>query len=171
MLTVEMPDQRLERTVRRLGPCATADFGDRAPALPWTRRRAHQSFFVAVLTLFGVLGGCDASVNPANSPATDTRVLTKTLATLNLADPVADLDAHLSHGDLRFVGISGYICVAPGVDGQEANLVQKYGLRCLEGTSEAIGNSEPSALLKKAQSYAAAYNAELLRRIHSGSAT
>jgi hypothetical protein len=52
-----------------------------------------------------------------------TKVLTATLATLNLANPVSDLNANLKRNERRFIGINGYACEAPGVSGEDKPLV------------------------------------------------
>ena len=70
-------------------------------------------------------------------------VLIATLATLNLADPVADLDANLAKQDKRFIGINGYTCDAAGISNDDYQLVHSsmYGLKCLEGTSVSASQS------------------------------
>ena len=95
-----------------------------------------------------------------------TALLTETLATLNLASPLADLNANLERQDLRFVGVNSYTCMAPGLGGIDSELPQQYGLRCLFGTSDFIENPHHAALMSAALRYAARYNAELARRIH-----
>jgi hypothetical protein len=78
-----------------------------------------------------------------------------------------DLEANLKRGDRRFVGLNGYTCTAPGVGDDDAKLVTQFGLRCFEGTSDAIEGANHSALLGKAAKYAREYHVELLRRIHA----
>lgn len=97
-------------------------------------------------------------------------VLMATLATLNLADPVADLDANLAKQDKRFIGINGYTCDAPGISNDDYQLVHSsiYGLKCLEGTSDAIQSDADGALLLRADAYAKTYNLELRRRVRAG---
>ncbi len=92
-------------------------------------------------------------------------LLAKTLATLNLSSPIADLDANWDRKDLRFIGINSYTCMAPGVGGADTALPQRYGLRCLFGTSDFLESRAHAALMNKARRYAARYNAELVRRI------
>lgn len=101
---------------------------------------------------------------------TQTEVLGGTLASLNLANPTADLDTNLAKGDKRFIGINGYTCTTPGVSNEEYSLVHsaRYGLRCLAGTSDNMESEHHKAPIEKAIEYAQKYNNELLRRIHIG---
>jgi hypothetical protein len=98
-------------------------------------------------------------------------VLAATLASLNLKNPVADLDANVAKGDLRFIGINGYSCNAPGVDKDEDDRLvtsARYGLRCLSGTGDVLESDKHKALVDKALEYAREYNKTLLARIHAG---
>jgi hypothetical protein len=126
------------------------------------------------LVLF-VLGSTPHRNASANEPAqmkTQTEVLAAILASLNLTNPVADLDANVSKGDLRFIGIDGYACHAPGVDSDaDDHLITsaKYRLRCLPGTGDVLESEKHKALIDKALEYARKYNKALLGRIHAGS--
>jgi hypothetical protein len=96
-----------------------------------------------------------------------------TLATLNLANPVSDLEANLAKQDRHFIGTNGYTCWAPGIDDSDENhrLVNSlaYGLKCLAGTCDALESDEHLALVNIAEGYAKAYNFELTRRIRNHS--
>ena len=97
-------------------------------------------------------------------------VLAATLAKLNLQNPLKDLKANLKHGDKRFIGVNGYTCDAPGAAVEDQRIVSspRFGLNCLDGTSDVTGSEEHFRLIQKATDYASAYNKELLRRIHAG---
>jgi hypothetical protein len=97
-------------------------------------------------------------------------VLAATLAKLNLENPLKDLDANLKRGDKRFIGVNGYTCDAPGAADADQGIVNspRFGLNCLDGTSDVAGSEEHFRLIQTATEYAVAYNKELLRRIHSG---
>jgi hypothetical protein len=97
-------------------------------------------------------------------------VLAATLAKLNLENPLKDLNANLKRGDKRFIGIKGYTCDAPGATDADQAIVNspKFGLNCLDGTSDVVGSEEHFRLIQKATDYATSYNKELLRRIHAG---
>jgi outer membrane lipoprotein LolB len=127
-------------------------------------------FLGVILVAFGVVSsGCNSASDQGKAVGSNTRALAATLASLNLADPAADLDVHLKSGDIRFIGINGYTCTAPGVADADTDVVSRHGMRCLEGTSDAIENSEHASLVQKASKYAMEYNSELIRRIRSGS--
>jgi outer membrane lipoprotein LolB len=118
--------------------------------------------------------GTDSREIARDTDGAGVKVLKATLATLNLADPVADLEANLAKQDKRFIGINGYTCTAPGIkdeDHDEYMLVHSslYGLKCLAGTSDAIESNEHMALISRAETYARTYNVELRRRIRNGS--
>jgi len=97
--------------------------------------------------------------------------LTETLASLNLENPIVDLERNLRLGDRRFIGINGYACFAPGAERAEEPWSPKFGRRCLAGTSDAVEGEAHLALIAKATKYAQGYNAELLRRIRAGLVT
>jgi hypothetical protein len=82
---------------------------------------------------------------------------------LNIRDPAADVALHVHQGDMRPIGINGYTCAYPGATSKVLDELQlKYGLRCLEGTSDAPENVRHSKLIQKASAYATAYNAALV---------
>jgi hypothetical protein len=98
-------------------------------------------------------------------------VLAATLAKLTLENPLKDLNVNLKRGDKRFIGIKEYTCDAPGATDADQTIVNspKFGLNCLDGTSDVVGSEEHLRLIQKATDYATIYNKELLRRIHAGS--
>ena len=126
------------------------------------------------LVLGVILAGCasaSAQVDAATDlGACDSQIceLTKTLASLNLENPIADLDRNLGVGNRSFVGISGYSCYAPGTDKAPEPQSERFGTKCLRGTSDVVEGDVHLALIDKATSYARAYNVELLRRIRAG---
>jgi hypothetical protein len=103
-------------------------------------------------------------------PTPQTDNLRATLKGLALDSPAADLDRNLRGGDKRFIGINGYTCVAPGV-AEDDVILQTHGVHCLEGTSDALEGSKHRELVREAEGYARAYNAELLHRIRAGAVT
>jgi outer membrane lipoprotein LolB len=121
---------------------------------------------ILLLSLHCLLAGADDRIEVK----TPVEVLSETLASLNLANPTADLEANLSKGDRRFIGINGYTCTTPGANNEEYSLVHsaQYGLRCLAGTSDNIESEHHKVLIEEATDYARKYNTELLRRIHTG---
>ena len=130
--------------------------------------KLHHKF--CLLSAFAFLGVVAAAVSKDGGVGPGTKALTATLATLNLAHPIKDLDANLKRNDRRFIGVASYACDAPGVRGSDEPLTRSptFGLRCLEGTGDVIESDEHFRLMQKATDYALAYNTELLRRIHAG---
>jgi hypothetical protein len=130
--------------------------------------KLHHRFYL--LSAFALLGMVAAAASSDGAVGPGTKALTATLATLNLANPIKDLDANLKRNDRRFIGVASYACDAPGVVGSDEPLTRSatYGLRCLEGTGDIIESDEHMRLIQKARDYALAYNKELLRRIHAG---
>ena len=94
--------------------------------------------------------------------------LLSTLSKMNLANPIADLDANLASGDRRFIAINSYACSEPGVADGDRDVVDRFHSHCLEGTGDVIEGNLHWALTDAATSYATKYNTELLRRIRAG---
>jgi hypothetical protein len=112
--------------------------------------------FVALIIYAMSVSACTAHSSPT------TAQLEVTLASLNLANPAQDATRNFRHGDLRPVGINGYTCAMPKGAGVVAiHLAQKYGLRCLTGTSDAIVSHYYAKLRKQAVEYAVRYNLAL----------
>ena len=86
---------------------------------------------------------------------------------LDHADPAADFREHVERRhDRRFVAVYGFS--TPSVFGLDDSpevrqLVQRYGERTIQGTSDIITSSEHRRLRSKAHEYAKQYNAFLLR--------
>ena len=129
----------------------------------------RNSYFIATL-LFLCLCSSDGRADNMPPDQSPIAVLTATLATMNLSNPIADLEANTAKGDRRFIGINGYTCHAPGVGTKDDKFVTSslYGIRCLEGTGDVIEGNQHKHLIDKAIEYARTYNGELLRRIHAG---
>lgn len=81
---------------------------------------------------------------------------------LDSADLQRDLTAALTRDDTRFIGVYGYAPFTPGV---ERSVASRYGIRYLQGTSDAIQNHEHFRLNQLASSYAEQYNKLLLQRL------
>ena len=90
------------------------------------------------------------------------KTLRTTVAGLNLADPEADAVRNFSLGDTRFIGIRDVGCHAPGREGIElGDLVKAHGLRCLDGTTDALEDDAHRVLQGKVVQYGIAYNKRL----------
>jgi len=97
--------------------------------------------------------------------------LLATMGKVRLADPIADLDANISLGDKRFIGINGYSCSEPGLSATDDPIVAQFHTHCLEGTGDVIEGNLHWALIDAATTYARIYNTELLSRIRAGMVT
>ena len=116
---------------------------------------------VAALALLMVL--------PIGAVASEVATLRTTLSCLNLKDPASDARRNFAHGDLRFVGVRDYSCNAPGREGRELeSLIATHGLRCLDGTTDALEGPEHSTLQRHASTYGIEYNKELASLIQRG---
>lgn len=112
-----------------------------------------------VILLCAFVAACSSSGHSAEHFDAQTMRLRATLSSLNLKDPGADARAHVAQGDLRPVGIYGFTCSIPG---PESNLPPpKVGVRCLDGTSDALESGEHRRLIEAAEVYALAYDQEL----------
>ena len=113
---------------------------------------------LCVLCLFASSGA-----HPAYAQS-QTALLRQTIAALTLDDPQKDMFAHVKSGDYQAVGVCGIACYAPGLEDQadaQNEIVVKYGLRILRGTSDVIESAEQEKLTKTARTYAYSYNLAL----------
>ena len=63
------------------------------------------------------------------------------------ADPLADAKKAVDRREFTLLGINGYTWTIPGIDeSKKFELRKKYGLRIIEGTSDAIQGEEHSRL-------------------------
>jgi hypothetical protein len=79
------------------------------------------------------------------------------------ADPVADATKALAQSDHRLLGVYGITLVLPGTDSAAGpTYAALYGLRPIEGTSDAIESPRHAQLVQEATDYAARYNSYVL---------
>ena len=85
----------------------------------------------------------------------------------DLENPTRDLENNISHNDYRFLCVYGYTETIPGVtiDKNMSELKDKYGIRCIDGTTDAIEDDEHLKLMNSVVNYAEEYNTELLRKL------
>ena len=69
-----------------------------------------------------------------------------------------DARAAVARGDQRLLAVYGITVEVPGVDTNVATLRQQYGLRILEGTSDAIKGPQDRLFNENARKYAKKYN-------------
>jgi hypothetical protein len=82
------------------------------------------------------------------------------LAAIESADPAHDAQQAIARGDMRFVGIMEYSVLTPGVE--DWSVVDRHGVRIVEGTSDVVRCYEQARLTEIAEQYAAAYNRTIL---------
>jgi hypothetical protein len=79
------------------------------------------------------------------------------------ADPVLDARTALAHGDNRLLGVNGVTLGLPGADpDKQSSLAAQYGVRQIEGTSDALESPRHAELVKEAREYALRYNSVIL---------
>ncbi len=121
--------------------------------------------FIALAAIL-VLSCQTVSSEKYEQPITsNTAILKTTLSSLNIEEPEKDINKNIKNNDLRFICVCGYACYTPGVEQNDLSLTTKYGIRCLDGTSDMIENDEHAQLIKDARKYAEHYNALLLKEI------
>jgi hypothetical protein len=99
------------------------------------------------------LAGLDACSRPSESGAV------AKLQWVEHADPVLDARTALSHGDNRLLGVNGVTLGVPVTDpAKQPSYIDQYGVRQIDGTSEAVESPRHAELLKEATEYALRYN-------------
>jgi hypothetical protein len=85
---------------------------------------------------------------------------------LERLDPARELAAALARGDLRFIGVAGYVVVAEGVGFRDPCYPrQRDAMRVVEGTSDTPVGPARERLQRVAAAYAKRYNRLLLARL------
>lgn len=129
-------------------------------------RDMKRKLTIALLLLLLTPGCLSVTPRRFEKPITnDTAILKTTLSCLNLESPQKDVDRNINNGDLRFICVCGFACYTPGVQKDDLLLTKKYGVRCLDGTSDAIEGEEHGKLIEMARQYAEQYNMVLLKKL------
>ena len=87
---------------------------------------------------------------------------TKDLESADVASEVRDA---VAKGDCRFVGVMGFGMAVPGVPDYHERYADRYGVRIIPNTTDAIENDAHHRLQRAAWSYAERYNAALLQKL------
>lgn len=94
---------------------------------------------------------------------TNEDILRAELKKFNFDNPEKDITINLEKKDTRFIGVYNYAVSLPGILTQEQSYIKdKYGVRMIEGTSDAIESDEHAKLMTLAYKYAKEYNQKLL---------
>jgi hypothetical protein len=117
---------------------------------------------LATLALAFMFAGCHYDARIPETPAD-----AGPLRWLDRADVIADFVDHVEHQhDLRFASV--YALSTAGAIGLDETpevkqLLQRYGERHIQGTTDIISSAEQQRLLHKASDYVKQYNILLLR--------
>ena len=80
-------------------------------------------------------------------------------------DPAVEVAVALRHHDRRFIGIQGYVRVAPGISFQDPMYPKQHAMRVIQGTSDGLWAPEVARLGRVGALYAEKYNRLLLREL------
>jgi hypothetical protein len=125
--------------------------------------------YVRLAALLTVLWCASASSGAAQSSADQVPFaaeLNRRADSLSRLDPAVELKAAIASGDWRFLGVTGYVAVAPGVDLRDP-MYPKHpeGMRVIEGTSDTPVGEAGERFNTVAGVYAERYNRLLLQRL------
>lgn len=87
------------------------------------------------------------------------------LRRLEHADVQKDFNTAVKAKDFRFLGVLGFTVELPGIEKDQERLKTAYGIKVIEGTSDAITSPEHRRLQDTAIEYARKYNRLLLMHI------
>jgi len=93
-------------------------------------------------------------------------VLKTEIASFNLSNPEEDVERNYANNDKRFIAVVGIAAYCPGLTKDETSLLNKYGIRTIDGTSDMIESEEHGQLQAKATRYAEHYNKALLEKLY-----
>jgi hypothetical protein len=111
-----------------------------------------QSILVALIFF------CGSSVVMGENKSSDAYMAVDQVAKLNPDTAEADAQAAIGRGDRRLLAVYGFTVEVPGATEKVPVLREKYGLRILQGTGDAIKDPRDQALNKMARQYAKKYN-------------
>jgi hypothetical protein len=87
------------------------------------------------------------------------------VAQLKVDTAQADAEAALIRGDTRLLAVYGLTIEVPGASEAVSSLRQRYGLRMLEGTGDAIKGPHGRLINENARNYAVKYNQLIISRV------
>lgn len=119
-----------------------------------------RDFLLIALSLIGF--ACAQHPSRVSNNNSTTRVRVLDVATIQRADPVADLHRSLDQGDKRFVGVEEFGELIPGVENR-SDVTHRFGVKYVSGTSCTANKSLQDAACE----YAEIYNLLLLRHLRS----
>ena len=106
-----------------------------------------------------------ATGQTADTPAVLQKLNGRSDSLLQL-DPARELERAIAGGDWRFVGVAGYVVIAPGVAFSDSLYPKDLKeIRVIEGTSDFVIGEAGERLNRVAAQYAEQYNRLLLKRL------
>jgi hypothetical protein len=106
-----------------------------------------------------------ASLDYNEIEQSNTAKLKKELSKLNTELPEIDIDTNIRKNDYRFICVCTYSCAPPSVELKDYYLTEKYGQRCLDGTTDVVEGEKHIKLIVRASKYAEKYNTLLLKKL------
>jgi hypothetical protein len=120
-----------------------------------------------------IIMSAGVSLGPAQTPETADHPFANDLNrrsdSLRRLKPERELKAAIAHGDWRFLGVQGYVVVAPGVAFDDPLYPKEPSdIRVIEGTSDFMIGEAGNRFNTEAAKYAEQYNHMLLKRLRKG---
>jgi hypothetical protein len=118
-----------------------------------------QMFFGLILVMLFAVSSVSANDNPSDD------MKAEQVSHLKVDTAQADAEAALVRGDTRLLAVYALTVEVPGTSESVSSLRQKYGLRMLEGTGDAIKGSHDRLMNENARNYAIKYNQVIISRV------
>jgi hypothetical protein len=116
-------------------------------------------FFAALIFLF--LAGCTKGDNKTAMQNDKYAELRK----LKIENAVQDALKSIESKDYRLLAVRGYALNVPGVSEDVRSIETSYGIKIIEGTSDAIEGPEHKRLNDNARAYAKIYNRTIVDKV------
>ena len=126
------------------------------------------SVIVNLLMALLLIQVSDAS---ASDNLTDAIMTVDRVAGLKVEMAERDAKAAMAHGDRRLLAVYGITFEVPGTVEAVPILRQKFGLRVLQGTGDALNGSKDKAFNDNARRYAKKYNQTVLSDVQRNPST
>ena len=107
-------------------------------------------FCLVLLMFFSMPTRSFVPLSYAQQYTEQTKMLEKELSTLNLKNPEIDMENNYANGDMRFIGVYGWMLFCPGVPESDQALEIKYGVRPIKGTGDFIESEKHEQLINAA---------------------
>ncbi|MBZ5643322.1 MAG: hypothetical protein LAO19_11215 [Acidobacteriia bacterium] len=88
------------------------------------------------------------------------------LRKLKIENAAADARNSIESKDFRLLAVRGYVLEVPGTSEDIQNIKTTYGLKEIEGTSDAVEGPDHKLLIDNARRYAEKYNQTIIAEAH-----